>query len=63
MTPDEPLWRRLPLEKLEAMLKAEAERGRAGRWTFDEPRYDAMRRIYRQRLNATKENSNGLPHR
>ena len=50
MTPDESLWRRLPLEKLEAMLKAERDLEMNRNWPPPElSRHTAMLKVYRER--------------
>ena len=50
MTPDETLWRRLPLEKLEAMLKAERDLEMNRSWPPPElSRHTAMLKVYRER--------------
>ena len=52
-SPDETRWRTLPLEKLEALLKAERDREMNRSWPPPElSRHTAMLKVYRQRLNG-----------
>ena len=41
-------WLTLPAQKLEAMLRAEAKRGRLGHWTYDLARHERMFGVYEQ---------------